>query len=98
MLIASRVSAFLFRHAAIPQEYSEQAGGGSKGPGSHIKHKAMKKLVALVDRSLDLFEGSLADDVFEGLISHVGTKNGMGAGEGKSLHMLAWLGIMTCLD
>lgn len=59
-----------------PQEYSEQAGGGSKGPGSHIKHKAMKKLVALVDRSLDLFEGSLADDVFEGLISQVGMKNG----------------------
>ena len=61
--------------AIVPQEYSEQAGG-NKGPGSHIKHKAMKKLVALVDRSLDLFEGSLADDVFEGLISQVGTING----------------------
>jgi hypothetical protein len=79
MLINFNLLAFLFRRATIPQEYSEQAG--SKGPGSHIKHKAMKKLVALVDRSLDLFEGSLADDVFEGLISQVGMENGEGVWE-----------------
>ena len=54
-------------------DFSEANGGSSKGPGSHIKHGAVKKLVGLIDRNLDSLEGSLGDDVFDALVAHIST-------------------------